>query len=154
MSNSTGKITDAVLTKVNGIYDISIDAHGDIVTEEFFDTSILMSLFCEQRATESEVPVSKNRRGWIGNEETPGFEIGSKIWLYDQSRLTRSVLNSISSVATSSLQWMIDDGFAISVKADAVITNNGVDILITIERPNSSVEKRNYKLWENTGNAN
>ena len=48
---SVGKTTDAVLAADStGLYDFSLDASGDILTEDFFDTAILMSLFCERRA--------------------------------------------------------------------------------------------------------
>lgn len=152
MSNPAGKITDAILTEVSGVYDFSLKANGDIASEEFFDTATLMSLYCERRATPSEVPISKNRRGWIGNESTPGFEIGSKLWLLDQSKLTRTVLNEASSYAETSLKWMVGDGYALSVSASARLDkNNTVSIDVVLERPNSSIERRNYKLWENTG---
>lgn len=152
MSNPAKKVTDAALTEVDGVYDISISDDGDIESSEFFDSYILMALFCEQRASETEIPISRNRRGWIGNESTPGFQIGSKLWLFEQGRLTRSLLNSISSAAKIALEQMVVDGFAKSVNANAIVNNaGGVDLLITIERPNSAVETRNYKLWENTG---
>ena len=61
----------------NGAYDIQIASNGDILTQDFFDTYILVSLFSNRRANESEVLVPELRGGWIGNESTPGFEQGS-----------------------------------------------------------------------------
>lgn len=146
--------TDAVLTKnvrVAGLYDISLTDDGDILTEEFFDTAILMSIFCEKRAAPSEVPVSHRRRGWIGNESTPGFEIGSKIWLFHQSRIDRNTLNGINSAADESLQWMIDDNIAVSVRSSAIFEDDTITLEVEIERPNSKVEKRYFDLWDNSG---
>ena len=150
---SVGKTTDAVLAADStGLYDFSLDASGDILTEDFFDTSILMSLFCERRAIASEMPASHLRRGWIGNESTPGFEIGSKVWLYEQARLTRATLNGINSVIKEALQWMIDDNIALEVAASSTLSrNNSITVEVTITRPNSKVEKRYFELWENTG---
>ena len=150
---SVGKITDAVLAADStGLYDFSLDASGDILTEDFFDTAILMSLFCERRAIASEMPASHLRRGWIGNESTPGFEIGSKVWLYEQARLTRATLNGINSVIKESLQWMIDDNIALEVTVSSTLSrNNSIAVEVTITRPNSKVEKRHFELWENTG---
>lgn len=150
---SVGITTDAVLVKNSaGIYDLSLDDSGDIFTENFFDTAILMSLYCERRALASEMQASHLRRGWIGNESTPDFEIGSKLWLYEQARLTRVILNSINSVAKASLQWLIDDGIAQRVTASSLLgENNNIEIEITIMRPNSKIEKRYFDLWENTG---
>lgn len=150
---SVGKTTDAVLAPdVTGVYDLSLDSGGDILTEDFFDTAILMSLFCERRAIASEMPASHLRRGWIGNESTPGFEIGSKLWLFEQSRLTRATLNGINSVIKEGLRWMIDDGFALGVVVTSMLSqNNSIAVEVTITRPNSKVEKRYFDLWENTG---
>lgn len=150
---SVGKTTDAVLNKnVSGIYDLSLDESGDIDTEDFFNTSILMSIFCERRALPSEMPTSHYRRGWIGNESTPDFEIGSKLWLFEQSRLTRATLNGINSVVKEGLKWLLDDKIAISIDVSSSLgENNSVAIEVLITRPNSKVEKRYFELWENTG---
>jgi phage gp46-like protein len=150
---SVGKTTDAVLAAdTTGLYDFSLDASGDILTEDFFDTGILMSIFCERRAIASEMPASHLRRGWIGNESTPGFEIGSKVWLYEQARLTRATLNGINSVIKESLQWMIDDNIALEIAAASTLSqNNSITVEVTVTRPNSKVEKRYFELWENTG---
>ena len=146
--------TDAVLTKngrVKGLFDFSLTADGDILTQDFFDTAILMSFFCERRAASSEVPVSRNRRGWIGNESTPGFEIGSKIWLYEQARITRTTINGVVDAANDSLDWMIDDDIAVSRNAFATTTTESIILGVDIARPNSPVERRFFKLWNNTG---
>ena len=143
---------DARLKLISGdLYDLDLIYTGDIASEDFFDTAIIVSLFAERRANESEVAESRQQRGWIGNESTPGFEMGSKLWLYEQSRLTRSVLNGIETAARDSLQWLVDDGFAIRitrVKATATIT--GINLEIVITRPNSQVERRYFDLWDKT----
>ncbi len=142
---------DAKLTSVGELYDFSIDSNGDIESEDFFDTAILVSLFAEKRANESEVLNPLFRRGWIGNEVTPGFEIGSKIWLYEQSRLTNSVLNGITTATKQALQWLVDDGFAVSIDdVEAFVTETGINLTVIIRRPNSKVDKRYYTLWDNT----
>jgi phage gp46-like protein len=133
-------------------YDIQMDANGDIATEDFFDTAILVSLYGERRADASEVALSQMRRGWIGNESTPGKEIGSKIWLYEQSRITRTVLLGIADAARECLEWLVEDGYAISID-NVVAVPYGVDgirLEIAITRPNSKVEKRFYDFWDST----
>lgn len=150
---SVGKITDAILLKdSSGIYDISLDSSGDIKTQDFFDTSILMSIFCERRAENHEMPVPQYRRGWIGNESLGGFEIGSKVWLYEQERLTRNTINGINSVIKECLKWMITDNIAKNVSVFTTLEkNNTIAAKVTITRSNSKVEKRFFELWENTG---
>ncbi len=136
----------------SGVYDISIGNNGDIRTQDFFDTAIMMSIFGERRANISEVLNPRLRKGWIGNESTPGFEIGSKVWLYEQSRLTRTVINGIENAARESLIWLVTDGFAASIdKVNATLSGTSVLLDITITRPNGKVEKRHFNLWENTG---
>ena len=142
---------DAVLTESAIGYDIGFDVNGDIDTDDFFDTAILLSLFCERRATASEVPESHRRRGWIGNEQGDGFEIGSKIWLFEQERVTRSLLSNIEKIVFNSLSWLIEDKFAVNVVAIATIKNNTVTLTVEIETPSSKVERRFFDLWTKTG---
>ncbi|MEE9222972.1 MAG: phage GP46 family protein [Nitrosomonadaceae bacterium] len=133
-------------------WDISIDETGDILTADFFDTSLLVSIFAEKRASESEVPDSRLRRGWIGNESfTDGFEIGSKIWLFEQARLNRDTFNGITSAAIDSLQWLLDDGFVLNLAVDTVLINGEVALQIDIFRPNSKVDRRFFSLWDASG---
>lgn len=139
---------DAVL---DDDFDMQIADNGDILTDDFFDTALLMSIYCERRATASEVPQSDRRRGWIGNESTPDFEIGSKVWLYEQSRVTGSLLRGIESVVLNSLQWLIDDNYAVKINADATLSNSKVTLEANIERPSSNVDKRFFELWDTTG---
>lgn len=139
---------DAVL---DADFDMQIGADGDILTKDFFDTALLMSLFCERRADPSEVPESHRRRGWIGNESTPDFEIGSKLWLYEQARATRTVLRGIETVVLNGLQWFIDDEYAINNTAVSSLNLGSITLTVTINRPNSKVEKRFFELWDNTG---
>jgi len=133
-----------------GVYDIQFDENGDILTEDFFDTAIKYSLFGEQRASALEVLEPQLRRGWIGNEGKD-YENGSKLWLFEQARITRSNLNKIENEAVNRLQWLIDDGFAVQVNAAATLSANNVLLEITTEVSRSKVEKRYYVLWKNTG---
>lgn len=127
-------------------YDIHFDAQGDIETADQLDTALLMSLLCERRAAASEMPVPELRRGWIGNVATPDFEIGSKLWLYEQARITRSTLNGITAEALAGLGWLVEDGIALSVTADTTIAG----LTVNLERSNSEVSTYFYKLWEGT----
>ena len=150
---------DAVLVVIEGgAYDFQLADDGDILTADAFDAAIIVSLFTDARADVSEVQVSEQRRGWIGNESTPGFELGSKLWLYSQSRLTQSVLNGVVDAAQACLQWFVTDSIpatdttiANAVRASASVTGGTLKLLIEIDRPSSEVEKRYFDLWDNTG---
>lgn len=151
---SLNKTTDAVLIDNPALgvrYDIGIDSDGDILTDDFFDTAILVSLFSDKRALPSQVLESSNRRGWIGNEFTPGFEIGSRLWTLGQSRITVDVINVTRNTTIESLQWMITDNHAISTAADVFPQQGRVILEVETTRPNSKVEKRLFELWNNSG---
>lgn len=142
---------DAVL--LDDTYDIQFADNGDILTEDSLYTAILMSLFCERRADASEVPDNARRRGWIGNEATPGFEIGSKLWIYEQARITRSVLNGIADAASDGFQWLVDDGIAVSIETRALLQNGKPLLEVQMLRPSSQVDKQYFALWDATGNV-
>lgn len=145
---------DVVLEEVDDMYDITFDAEGDITTADRLDTAILMSIHCERRASEEEVPQPERRRGWIGNESTPGFEIGSKVWLYRQSRITRTTLNGIRSEIYNGLKWMIGDNILVDIQPSDIEVKLAEDGSITASIPsfrsNSKVENAFYELWNNT----
>jgi len=142
---------DVALLETDGIFDIQIDSEGDILTKDFFDTSLLMSVFCERRALASEMPASHLRRGWIGNTVTEGFEIGSKLWLWYQARLNSDTLNGITTAIRNALAWLVEGEFVVSYDVETIFNNNGAFVQITIVRSNSKVEKRLFELWQKTG---
>lgn len=145
--------TDVVLSinATTQLFDISFDTDGDILTDDFFDTSILYSVFGERRADPSEVVEPQLRRGWIGNEGKD-FENGSKLWLFEQARLTRSNLNRIDDEVRKALQWLVDDGFSTSVdEVVNAIQNNTLLLENIIRHSRSKVERRFFDLWQNTG---
>lgn len=152
---------DAVLQEIDGgVYDLKIGFDGDLETADFFDTSLVVSILSDKRANSSEILDSSKRRGWIGNEvRDDGFELGSKLWIYEQSRLTRTVMNSIEDVVREALQWMVDDGFAVSIRSVRVEPLPpsspvvGIGVTVAILRPQSEVVTRFFNLWTDTGVA-
>ena len=143
--------TDVLVTQeISGYYDLSLNEQGDLANGDFFDSSILYSIFGERRASASEVAIAERRRGWIGNVGKD-FENGSKIWLYFQARLTRDVMNGIKTEALKSLQWLVDDDYLERIDADVVLQNGVVNLIVVLYRYNSPAERRYYTLWENTG---
>lgn len=142
--------TDVVVEQTGNIWDIPLTPEGDFENGDFFDTSLVYSLLGERRASASEIPISENRRGWIGNEGKD-FENGSKVWLFDQSRLTRTTLNGIQNAALDGLTWLIEEGFLVNIEISAVVNSNGISLEITLFRFNSKVERRFFELWQNTG---
>lgn len=142
--------TDVLMTQTDQLFDMSLDAEGDLTNGDFFDSSLQYSLLGERRASASEMPTSQYRRGWIGNEGTD-FENGSKLWLLEQAVVNRTTLNEIQTAALNGLIWFVDDGILVNIEVDAVVSGNGVGLMISLFRPNSKVDKRFFELWNNTG---
>ena len=143
--------TDLAIENTTVDFDISIDADGDILTDDFFDTAILYSLFGERRASSSEVSEARLRRGWIGSEGAP-FENGSKLWLLTQARITRTILSRLEDEAVKALEWMVTDNIAVAITdVTATVSNGKVALNLTIERSTDNVERRFFELWNNTG---
>lgn len=144
--------TDAIIKiRNNGVYDIGFTATGDIETTESLDTAILMSILAEMRAAPSEMPESRRRRGWIGNESTQGIEMGSKAWLFEQARITGSNLAELGVIINNGLKWFIEQDIAIATSANAFFRNDRVQVEVVFIRASSEVERRFFELWNNTG---
>lgn len=144
--------TDVLLNTRKGYYDFDWTESGDISTAQSLDTYILMCIFEEVRATPAEVPESNRRRGWVGNESTPGFEQGSKAWEFEQERATGTTLADLGPVIRNGLQPLIDDGIAVSVEVETPFLRKGkVCVFINLGRDGSKVDRRFFELWDNTG---
>ena len=145
--------TDVIIKKRDvGFYDITFNSAGDIDTSQSLDTAILMSILAEVRATPSEMPQSHRRRGWIGNESTEGVEMGSKLWLFEQARITGSNLAELGVIINNGLKWLVEQDTAISTSVTAFYRNGIVQVEVILVRASSAVEKRFFELWNNTGN--
>jgi len=143
---------DAKLTQdAGGIWDMAIADNGDIETEDAFDTYLLVGHFADKRASDSEVLTAKRRGGWIGNEDTPGFEMGSKFWLIERGRANRAAALSADAYASEVLANMVDEGIALKYSIATTVETEGITVRETIVRPSSKIEYRYFNLWENTG---
>ncbi len=135
----------------DGMLDMQIGDDGDFVNGDQFDTAIAVLLFTDRRATAAEVALPERRRGWVGNEETPGYDMGSRLWLLDQERATREVANLASDYCREALRVLVEDGYALAVSAEAHYTGTTLECEVEITRPDGEVEKRLVDLWDNTG---
>ena len=144
--------TDVIIKQdTGGFYDIAFTDGGDIETAQSLDTAILMSILAEVRAAPSEMPESHRRRGWIGNESTEGIEMGSKMWLFEQARITGSNLAELGVIINNGLKWLVEEDTAISTSVNAFYRNGTVQVEVILVRASSAVEKRFFELWNNTG---
>lgn len=135
-----------------GLFDLVL-SNQSFETVDGFETAIIISLLTDARASAAAVQTPSRRRGWIGNILTAdnGRQLGSRLWTFEQARLTVAVLNDLSVAAQESLAWMVEDGIAKSVNASAEKINdrqvNVLVVIVTIE----GKEKRYSVLWRQTG---
>lgn len=109
---------------VNDIFDIPV-INSDLATVDGVETAIGVSLFTDSRAPSGIVKDAFRRRGWSGNALTfqEGFELGSILWILDQTRLNQNTLNTGEDIVRKSLQYMIGDGIADTI--DVIMEQTG-----------------------------
>tara|TARA_R110000787_G_scaffold11537_1_gene38112 strand:+ start:4702 stop:5142 length:441 start_codon:yes stop_codon:yes gene_type:complete len=115
-----------------GNWDIDF-ANGDFELTNGLDTAIYMSVFCEARASASQVSEPTNRRGHFTNifNRVEGYQVGSLLWLYTtQSKNTESNLKLIEGAVFNGLKWMIEDGLISKIEVTATKSGTGVDLNI------------------------
>ncbi len=135
------------------VYDYAIGEDGDFVKDESYDTDIVISLFCDGRANESDIAEPERRRGWHGDVDSSllDYFIGSKLWLLGQARMTQQTANEAKSHAEEALRWITKKGIAERVLVTA--STSGVDTIIINVRfyiGNTITFKSSYELWKNS----
>ncbi len=142
-----------VLIRANndGLYDLVIEGN-EFASAGGFETAIPVSLFTDARAPAALVAEPQNRRGWIGNLMTAATmrQLGSILWVLDQTRITQETLNIARLAAQDAFQWMIDDGIALGVLI-SLARSSQTGIIITIQiTDTSNVVSRYQTLWRAT----
>lgn len=155
-------MTDIKLNYDKGYFDFNI-VSGDFEQTDDLSTAILVSLGCDSRASESEVTQIEYRRGWAGNLvwNLDGLEMGSKLWLLSQARLTIQTLERAKDYAQNALLWLLTENYATNIVVDVervneekiriiinVFVNNDLEIQseYTIRLPDVSSERINAIL--------
>jgi phage gp46-like protein len=120
--------------------------------DEGLESAVLISLFTDRRATASDIPDPINRRGWWGDTypDINDDQIGSRLWLLDRAKTWDQALRNAEIYALESLQWMIDDGVALTVEATASIERTNIlHLQIAITKPDTPAV-RWIRTWEVT----
>jgi len=144
---------DVKFEKPNGYYDLTIGSNGDFTKVNSFDTAILLSLFgSDRRASATEQSDPSKRRGWIGNQFQP-VELGSKLWLLHQSRLTQETVNRARDYVVQCLSWLTELKYADNVDANVRrdVQSGKLTADVNILAPDGTTNQRSYVLWFNTG---
>lgn len=134
-----------------GIFDIPM-VNGDLATIDGLETALGTSVFTDKRADAGVVPEAFNRRGWGGNILTKivNFELGSVMWLLEQSRLDQDALNRSKDYIQDALQWALTTGVADTIDVSATKTGEQEAKLDVSLFKELTLVKRYSTLWVNT----
>lgn len=113
--------------------------NGDLKADNGLETAVLISLFTDGFVDLEDLPEGEtNPRGWwadqVSNISTD--QIGSKLWLFDRSKILENTESGLETFAKEALKWMLDDGIATTVSAVATrIDKERIDLSIEIVKP-------------------
>ena len=131
--------------------DIALDG-PDLATDSGLRTAVVLSLFLDGRARRGDqLPDgSGDRRGWWADALAEDDPIGSRLWLLSREKQTAEVAERAREYTEEALAWLIRDGVARAVRAEAEWVERGLlGLRVEIERPTGDVfEHRFGKLWE------
>lgn len=149
---------DALIKPDNfGNYDLALNDDGsDFASAEGFESAIPVSLFTDARAPASAVADPKRRRGWVGNILTldQNRELGGLIWIYDQGRITATLLNNIRNAVVASLTWMLEDGILTGIEVEVTIDGpRAIRVRALLTGVDNNVDEFSV-LWRRTNPAN
>jgi phage gp46-like protein len=118
----------------------------DIDTTEDLETAVLLSIFTDARAPDSQQVYSKDKRGWWGTTYNPSgqTELGSRLWTLERAIKSDDpeVLRQAEGYVRDALAWLIADGIAATVTAAASWLNQtNLGIYIVITQPSGNVVK-------------
>lgn len=140
---------DVKLEQLNDTtFDIIIDEENKIYeTVSGFETAINFQLYTDKRSSKEDVSRPRDRQGWLADILTKqeGYEVGSLIYLKNQSRNTQLDKNELVEFARNSLEYLVNTGAAKNITAQLLNDT----ILGEIEIDNNNIE-RYSSLWRNT----
>ncbi|EML5157540.1 phage GP46 family protein [Morganella morganii] len=128
--------------------DIAVE-NADIVLDNSVGTLVIISLFTDRRALDSDVlPDGGNdRRGWWGDsyQKRP---IGSRLWLLSREKQMSVVLRLAKFYAEEALEWMTEDGHIRSAVVSATSPADGFLLLnVQLTLPDGSVLPLEFKTF-------
>ena len=136
----------------DNIFDIHITPDGDFEVDDTFDINIIMSLFVDALADESEVSEPLRRRGFVGDlllfENEPDEFSGSKLWLVNGRNTTKQLNNTID-FSRDGLAWFVKDNLVKNIDITGDLHLNGINLDINFIVEDNAVKEYNIKLWQN-----
>ncbi|EKN3738784.1 MULTISPECIES: phage GP46 family protein [Yersinia] len=133
-------MTDIALIWQTDSADIAV-GNADILLDDSLSTAVIISLFTDRRALDSDVlPAGPNtdKRGWWG-DAFQSRPMGSRLWLLSREKQMASVLTRAKTYAAEALSWLTDEQHVRHVQVIATAPRQGVlHLAITLTLPNGS----------------
>lgn len=146
--------TDIVLARNNqGFFDFDFSEAGDFNTSQSLETAVFVSLFSDARASESEIFIPEQRRGWIGDVATsvPERRFGSLLWLLEQRRLLQTTVNDAVDYARRALEWMVEDGLLRDIQISGAVSGGAtIELQIGLTTTDGDTSNLYVQLWRAT----
>jgi phage gp46-like protein len=142
-----------IALKIDGEnFDVAI-ANGDLEMDEGLETAVALSLFCDARVSDEELPQGQTvKRGFWADKysSVDGDVWGSRLWTLAREKRQVAVLRKAEDFVKEALEWLVEDGVATSITATASFTagtSNAWEILIVIQKP-AGRTSRYQVLWD------
>lgn len=122
----------------------------DLARDDGLETSVIISLFSDRRATPEQVPAELPRddlRGFWGDvrPSVEGDQTGSLLWLLAREKQTPQTKARAEQYCREALAWMIEDKVATAVEvATEYVATGWLLINIDIYRPDGSAVRYRY----------
>lgn len=134
-------MVDIALNWTDSGADIVLET-ADLVQGNDIKTAVLVSLFSDFRATDSQVD-DGNKRGWWA-DFTKDF--GSLLWLLEREKLIEATAQRARDYCRAALTWLVTEGIASKIEVNTTIVKPvGLKIQIIITR--GSNKKYDY-AWQ------
>lgn len=127
-----------------------------LAQDDGLTTAVLLSLFTDRRAEPDDVIPggSDDRRGtWMDAfADAADDRMGSRLWLLSPAKLLPETVNRVREYCEEALEWMVRDGVARVVSAEAWIVRihpmGMIGAQIDIVRPDDSTTRYKFdKFW-------
>ena len=130
----------------DGLFDLELDDIKVFKKIDGFETAITLQIFSDKRCTKDDLPNPIDRRGWIGDILTkPKYELGSHLYLKDQSRDTQLDRNEVKAFIIDGMNYFIKLGALTQVVVELL----GNTFTVMLYKGSNLLDKFN-KLWRNT----
>jgi phage gp46-like protein len=107
-------------------------------------TACIISLFTDTRITESELESGSEELRGFWADAIAGNNIGSRLWLLDRRKVTRSTRIDAEEYATEALEWMIEDKLVNKIEITGYFSEKNLCLEIILTLPNGTKNTQKF----------